>query len=197
MILNYEYDQSLWLVVCNDKKNRNMVIDFIYSIPDDLYAEIMNSADIVNEYRKNNISYWDRKYKELHGSVITSDQLMFWYSIDPYDYGITLGYSVFDGNEYQESFEMTLYPLEQARDDLYDENCASKICDVCNIADSNDNLDKYLIKKRGNGFVICIQSSKREKISNIKFNEIPQDIQFSDLRKGKRLILKRIFGINK
>lgn len=197
MILNYEYDQSLWLVVCNNKKNKNMIIDFMHSIPDDLYAEIMNSADIVNEYRRNNVTYWDRKYKELHGSVITSDQLMYWYSIDPYNYGITLGYSVFDGNDYQESFEMTLYPLEQAKKELYDGNLVAKICDVSNIDGSYNNEDKYIIKKCKNGVVMCLQSNKREKYSNIKFDMIPQDIQFSDLRNGKKLILKRIFGISK
>ena len=192
MIIDESYDKSLWIVTHSDKKNRDMIVDFINSIPDSLYTRIQASADMVSRCKRENISYSDRPEKELHGSVITKDKIMYWYLIDPYNFGMTLGYSIFDGKDYDDMFEMTLYPYSQPEIDYYERSLMARVCDVSNggYSFAKDEV-KYVMTKSKFGFIVCLLSSNKPLYKRVNLAKVPQDIEFSDLRKTNRLVLRK------
>lgn len=190
MIINEVYDKSLWLVVKNDKKNRDMIVDFMNSVPDRLYDTMKMFANIACSCMKDNSFYLDNG-----NSVITPDGIMYWFRIDRYNYGLTLGYSIFDGHNYEPAWEMTLYPFEESKLDKYE--LIASVCDVSTGRRSDDNEIKYLLQKDKYGYMISILSEQKIRSKDANFGKMPKDIELSDLRKSNRLVLKRIFNRNK
>lgn len=110
MILGKIYDESLWLMLKSDKRNRGAIAKFIKTMPEQLYKQINEKMEIVQYYIKNNISYMDRDERVLHGNVVGKDGLLYFYMIDPYCNSLHLGCAVKTGDcSYDDVFEITLY----------------------------------------------------------------------------------------
>lgn len=117
MIFDNDYDKSLWLLVKADIDNKVKVTNFISSIPYELYIEIKDRLSKVNEYKSNNL-YLD-KVIYYHGNCVIDDR-RFFYSINPYNYGLSLGYSVLNEySDFERVYEFTIFPFEYSN--LYDE----------------------------------------------------------------------------
>ena len=64
MVFGVNYDISLWLILKSDSKNRNIILNFIKSIPNDIYKEILF---IISEYQKGVTTnlYREFKFKDM------------------------------------------------------------------------------------------------------------------------------------
>lgn len=190
MIISEIYDKSLWLVTHGDKKNRNVIIDFINSIPDSLYDKIRDSVVLINKYRCGDISCKDMDYNKLHDSVVTPDDLMYWYYIDPYNYGVTLGYAIC--NDYDDMFALTLYPFYE--EDI--RNSKKKYTDIIgsfkNMEYCDDESNYYIVKDIIHGLMFYSLSKDRVRYRNVYLTKMPENLEFSDLKKSKECVLKRV-----
>lgn len=108
MVFGKGYDESLWLILQSDRKNRREIIDFVNSIPEEMFIQMYKSIDLVKGYIKGNVSFNYRSYLGLNGFIETSNYILYWYCVDPYNGTLTLGYSVYDGKNYDEAFEMSI-----------------------------------------------------------------------------------------
>ena len=117
MVFNNDYDMSLWLLVNSDYENKLKIMDLINNLPHDLCIEIQEKLRIVNAKRNRNI--WLDNVIYFHGNCIVDDKLYF-YSINPYNYGIFLGYSMKNSyGDYERVYEINLFPFVNS--DLYDD----------------------------------------------------------------------------
>jgi len=192
MIINESYDKSLWLVVHSDKKNRNMIIDFMNSIPDRLYDTMRMFANIACSCMKDNSFYLDKS-----NSIIARDGIMYWFRIDRDNFGLTLGYSVFDGHDYDVMFELTLYPFEEEKIKSVKDNALFILGNVNGVEYSVSDEIEYVLKKDKYGFEMCLLSSKKVRSKDVYLDKIPGDMELSNLRKSNRLVLKRMLSKKK
>lgn len=106
------YSKSLWLILNNDKKNRNVIVDFITKIPLELRVQINALLNRYDDYKmdtliaKGNIS-------NQHELTVFSESFggsLFWASISLDDGNLRLGLCLKNGNSYEDVFQMSLAP---------------------------------------------------------------------------------------
>lgn len=135
MLFNQGYDNSLWLILSGDKKNRDLILDFIKSIPQKLYEEI------------NNYFLEGKIEKKLFG-VVKEKKFIYTYSINPQNKQLYIERYMIKQGYYSEIFTISLFQ--------YDNNIKESISigtisyaitneDNQNIIDS-DKIDYSLVK---------------------------------------------------
>lgn len=110
MIFGNGYDSSLWLMMKSDRKNRKKILEFIGNIPEKLYIEIKEKLSMIDDYRESN-----RNRVYFHGNC-EKDGKLYYYRIDLYNYGLSIGCSIFNGLSYDEIFEINIYPSDNLAD---------------------------------------------------------------------------------
>ena len=55
MIFNEKFDNSLWLMVNNDKNNKDDIVAFVKNLPNELYQLIYSRLDEYKQYREGKI----------------------------------------------------------------------------------------------------------------------------------------------
>lgn len=84
MIFDREFDESLWLIVKNDRKNRMKVLEFIKSIPYEFILKIQNVLIEYNVYKLENegVPFSDRKYRCFNGGLYVSNGDLYSFNVD-------------------------------------------------------------------------------------------------------------------
>jgi len=171
MVFNNDYDMSLWLLVNADYENKLKIMDLINNIPYDLCMEIQEKLKIVNEKRNGNRNICLDEILNFHGNCIVGDKLYF-YSINPYNYGIYLGYSIKNSyGDYDRVYEINLFPFVNS--DLYDDKKNLFLGRVEYDLDSlysDESKDLYLSSEKFNVFIwkLLFQMSSFGGIINVK-----------------------------
>lgn len=71
MIFNSCCENILWLILSGDEKNRNLIYEFINSIPIELMEKINDGLNRFNEYEYNKVSVLERESDLLVGLFIS------------------------------------------------------------------------------------------------------------------------------
>ena len=79
MIFGKGYDESLLMMLYSDNENRDRIRDFVKSIPDKLYDQIKHSVSLCQYYKEMDGRIGVTNNIELHGSVETSDRILYWF----------------------------------------------------------------------------------------------------------------------
>lgn len=177
MIINKTYDKSLWLMLCSDKLNRKKIVDFINSIPSELYNKLRVSLGFYVDKKRNfSITKNDELYKSfLSSEVRTTGDMRYWYTFDTKTGALNFGESIIcDGEEYN-TFCMTIYPLN---DDMLNDKKEYNDCLVGEITNSYlDNYENEIVYFHLIRFSFCdiIVSSSRDKYNKNKYRLIDMD----------------------
>lgn len=191
MIFGESYDRALWLMLKGDKKNRKRINDLISSIPYELYIEIKNKMGIVDENRKKNVFLINEEY--FHNSYVKEDKLYF-YRINPYNYGLSLGYSVLNNSNYDREFEITLCPLDKIDLDNKEDFIFVGTEEFNNESFSLENaknvfISSGILEKTSFKFLVLLSSCQEIlDVSIINKNSVPSELDFN---KGYKLVKKK------
>lgn len=192
MIFGDGYDKSLWLMMKCDKNNRKIISDFIKNIPDDFYLKIRENISIIDYYKKSNVLFDNRNMS----CEYEKDNRLYYFKFDPYNMGLTLGYSVINGDKYIDEFEMILYSF----DEFIDKgvlNVVGIIHPYRNSFESGDSrrllINNSIFMSNVNFKFFSLESSFREVISVklLNMNSIPLNMDINDINKNKLLIKKK------
>lgn len=118
MILNKEYDMSLWLMLHSDKINRDIIANFISNIPEELYEEIKNSLNFyMYAFSRKDVNININEYTEktLSGEVVTTGDMKYWYMINPQTGSLELGEAIIDGEFEYDTIQVTLFPVSDTK----------------------------------------------------------------------------------
>ena len=112
MVFGRYYDMTLWLMSSGCKKED--IINFIENIPEEFLKKIQKSLLIYQYYLVGNRdAYMQDDEFELSGSIRTAGDMSYWYSINIETGAIDMGEGIDDGEDYYDTFQMTLYPLKR------------------------------------------------------------------------------------
>lgn len=100
MFLKDNYDNSLWLILSMDKKNREKIINFIKSLPEEFYFRLKKS---LKQY--NGSCDIDGCFKEKDGYLYT-------YNISSFDGKLCISKGLYDGTDCEEVLMLYLNPYE-------------------------------------------------------------------------------------
>lgn len=194
------YDRSLWLMIKADRKNRNMIVEFVRSIPKELRRQIQKSISIYKEEIENNRELIGLDDDRLYGEYETPKRISYWYDIDS-EGSLSLGYRVFNGVRYDDAFEMKLVPY----DDLYqlhyfDEEWIGMIdYDIT----TTENLiaccekEYNIVNTPFGNFVISMLEDRDDRnklgISRVNLKKMPDEMFMKDLD-GEKNIKKLVKG---
>lgn len=107
MMLDDEYDQSLWLLL-KVNNNNSKTLDFIKEYPEELIKKIQIT---LRKYKNCNLASLDIDDVELsdfNGSMILNDNLSYWYCIDIVNGVLDIGRTFDMGFDQYDIFELTL-----------------------------------------------------------------------------------------
>lgn len=84
MIFDNNYDRVLWLIIKNDKSNRDRIISFIKSIPEDFVIRIQNTLVEYNKYKldNENIPFYKREYRSFHFEMNYGEEYLYSFNVD-------------------------------------------------------------------------------------------------------------------
>lgn len=96
MIFNENFDRSLWMIIKNDRKNRDRIVHFIKSIP---YELIIMIQEVLVEYNK---------YRYFSKQVYDSIGDLYSFSIDSKDDILSITRSIYINGAYYSNFNIQL-----------------------------------------------------------------------------------------
>ena len=136
MILDNNFDKILGLILRGDKKNRNKIIDFFKSMPNEFILMMRNSLEEYNNYKIENkdIPLIDREYKCFDKQVYDSIGDLYSFSIDTKEDIISIRKSICINGGYHSNFIIELINIDKDMS-LFDVNNIGNIS-YC----LNDNL---------------------------------------------------------
>lgn len=112
MVFDRCYDETLWLMLRKDSDKRNLIAEFIKSVPEELCSQIRASIVYYQNNLSNNNSFSEEDEYRLSGEIRISGDMLYWYMINPQTGALNLGEAIDDGEEQYDMFQMTLYPLK-------------------------------------------------------------------------------------
>lgn len=199
MIFDKEFDKSLWMILSADKKNRNKIVEFIRSIPERLQEEIKKSISIYREYEMDDDSVC-LDDSLLNGNYETQDRILYWYEYDD-DFGsLELGYSVYNGERYEEAFELTLEPCGNKIEYFEDEYIGNLEYDITQSGyiTTCSEIEYNMIKTPFGTFVVSMLDDRNNKeklgISRVNLRNMPDEMFMTDLNNNdsvKRLVRRK------
>lgn len=138
MLFGEGYDMSLYLILKSDKKNRNLIFNFLRDFPMQLYLEIL---DCLNR-RKNDT---DEDWIEENECYSYDNLFHYSYQISSIGY-ITLSSEIFSDNRYRSLYDLELCDIENLDD--Y-ENFDSETIGSFSITKSHQYIDEIIKSKDG------------------------------------------------
>lgn len=201
MIFDKDFDRTLWMILSADKKNRNRITEFIRSIPSELYQKIQKSISVYKEYESS--ERFDSGYLDetlLSGNYETHDRILYWYELDD-DFGsLELGYSVYNGEKYEEAFELTLEPYNNKIEYFEDECIGNLDYDITESGYTStcNEIEYNMVKTPFGIFVVSMLEDKNDKeklgINRVNLRNMPDEMfmtDFSHKDSINRLIRKK------
>lgn len=202
MIIDKNFDKSLWLVLNADKKNSERVVNFIVNIPNELKEQIKEKIKILNEFKNSE----DKRITFLCGEYETSEHLLYWFELDSYFEEIDMGYKRFNGCVYEDVFEMTLSLSE----DLFSVKNFDKknigrieydistknIDNIFNVVESSEN--EYNLYRTPLGYLVVYSVDDDKGIKHymkiINILDMPEQLFIDDIKDrndAKKLVKER------
>lgn len=108
-MFSQEFDRSLWLMLISDKNNREDIINFIKSIPNELYKQIRIQLDKYEKYEQSDINILDREDICLYGSCNGKYDLKYYFVIDMIQNSLTISMGSNRDMNFIKSYEIILY----------------------------------------------------------------------------------------
>lgn len=108
MIFGKQYDESLFIMMAGDKKNRGKILEFVKSIPEELHQQIKEAIDKYMEYEKTDIELLDGEDFFINGSYLDGDNFRYWFNIDMLIGSLTIGKCFQTDNGYIRVIEISL-----------------------------------------------------------------------------------------
>ena len=102
-MFNSEFDRSLWLMIIGDKNNSYNIINFIKSIPSELFNLIDIELDKYMKYEQCNISILDREDICLYGECNSRFNGKYFFVIDMIQNSLTITKSIYVNEKPQTS----------------------------------------------------------------------------------------------
>lgn len=150
MIINKTYDKSLWLMLCSNRVNREIIVEFINKIPKELFDKIRVSVGFyIDKENIFSITKYDEFYKSfLSGEIITTGDMRYWYMFDTKTGALNLGESIIDVENEYNSFIMTLYPINDGvlNDKKEYNDCLIGEITNCYLDEYSDTVSFHLIR---------------------------------------------------
>ena len=186
MIIDKKFDRALWLMLKADKNNRDEILEFMDSIPNELIEKIKKNLILFENTDKKKLTF-------LFGECQRGNRL-YWFGIDKYFQEIDMGYKEHNGIVYRDVFEMSLLLDDQILDvDYFDKKDIGRIKydinvrnidGVCNVVEASEN--SYYLMRTLLGYMIMfsIDDNKDTKkyYRMIDINDIPDEINLESLK---------------
>jgi len=166
-MFNSEFDRSLWLMIISDKNNRYNIINFIKSIPNDLFYFMDIELDKYMKYEESNVGILDRGDICLRGECKSRFNGKYSFIIDMIQNSLTITKSIFVNNQYKKEFEIVLFAKSRYNNvDLFSSQLLGNIVNY-----NNENKSEYgLIDGILGKMVVCSDNNggkKYKRIGNI------------------------------
>jgi len=127
-MFNNEFDRSLWLMLISDKNNRYNIINFIKSIPNDLFCIMDIELDKYKKYEESNIDILDRGDICLYGECNSRFNGKYSFVIDMICNSLTITKSIYINEHYRKEFEIVMYAKSRYNnDDVFDSQLLGNI----------------------------------------------------------------------
>lgn len=193
MIFDKDYDKALWMMLKVDKRNRERIAGFIRSIPDTLIREIQESFFKVQAKRENYNLFNDMSSTNFSGQYESHDKILYWFNISMDFNSLDMGYSIFNGINYEKAFEITLISNKDLNllENFDEEWLGSIEYDIHGVTVDDkvyfigSSMNEYNFVKTPFGiFIVNINNKKTFKQRGInKFNidDIPEEIFREDI----------------
>ena len=104
-----EFDRSLWLMLISDKNNREDIINFIRSVPKELYEQMSIQLEKYKNYEECNVDILDREDICLYGSCNGKYDLKYLFVVDMIQNSLTISVGSNMDMNFIKSYEITLY----------------------------------------------------------------------------------------
>ena len=210
MIFDRYYDMTLWLMSSGKKKED--IVRFIENIPEELLEKIQKTLLLYQGYLVGDReAYMQDEEFQLSGSIKTTGDMLYWYSLNAETGALDMGEGIDDGEEHYDTFQITLYPfkrkhymnLENFEEHLLGDisyNFAEEmILDDIKLFDfdyMNFNLFRLpfgIMLLRSGETSVYYKNGKVEKnrYNFVSIRDIPKDYSISDL-KNKHVRCRRI-----
>ena len=131
MVFDSSYDKSLYLILKNNKRNKEQLIDFFKLIPYEFYEKIRNSIIDFKEYINN-----DKIRRYFNSEIYTNDGYLYSFNIDINSGVLSIIRSVYQYGAYYKEMEVRL-----CNNDNIDNYVRRNIGTVC--YGFNNNIDVY------------------------------------------------------
>ena len=107
MIFNKEFDKPLWLILNGDNINKELILDFIDSIPASLYQQLLDAFLVYKEQMElDDIYILDRE--DITGDF-SVDNMKYYFIIDMIFNCLIVGRESLYNGEYVKDFELCLF----------------------------------------------------------------------------------------
>lgn len=200
MIFNKELDESLRLIIESDGKRRNKLVEFLLSIPDELYQQIYFQLERYDKYEKDGVSILDRDDYCLKGECLDVYNRKYSFIIDMFDESLTISRYICSSlssflnieDRYTKTFEIILYAKNRYNNvDVFKEQRLGRVIDKIDNVDVLYNIiktklgnmitisDGYLLKKYYKYDINkCLDELKLESL----FNKVKNNVKVRKLR---------------
>lgn len=197
MVFGKGYDNSLWLMISADKKNREELVGFIKNIPAELYDIIHEKISKYEGYVKNKVKFCDRDEKHLFGEYRAVNGLLYRYGISSSTGALELiAYATYNNIE-SVVFSMTLFPCEDYRqldflEGEYIGDFSYEVCpsyDVCFGMTKADKV-RYRLIKAPIGYVVYYSSDNsliKNKSKGVDLRRLPSEMYLQELSTTKKV----------
>ena len=111
MIFGKYYDKSLWIMTAGKRKDE--ILDFIENIPEEFIGQIQKALILYQHCFVRKKNTLDVEKINLTGELITSGDMVYWYSVDKETGALDMGEYIQDGEDRYSTFQMTLHPLKR------------------------------------------------------------------------------------
>lgn len=102
MFFSFDYDKSLWLILAGDSSNKEMILEFISSIPSEFY----------NKIKKGLKEYCASKRYSLGDILRLDNGYVYTYSINAETSSFCICRALVVDGEYQDVFMLSLFPYD-------------------------------------------------------------------------------------
>lgn len=111
MILGNSYDKALCLIIKNNRRNKEEIVDFFKLIP---YKFVLDMQDNLNEYEKYKSSddFMNNNFRYFNSCIYTSYGYLYSYDIDVNTDILSISRSVYQYGAYYKDFEIKLAKID-------------------------------------------------------------------------------------
>lgn len=182
-MFNSEFDRSLWLMIISDKNNSYNIINFIKSIPSELFKLIDIELDKYMKYEQCNISILDREDICLYGECNSRFNGKYSFVIDMIQNSLTITKSIYVNDHYRKEFEIVMYAKSRYNDvELFNTQLLGNIVNY-----TDDIKSEYeLIDRIFGRMVVCSENGSLKKYKRI--GKISEGMQLENIFNRNNLV---------